>query len=176
MKFNPNIAENKNTKKVLQSERKLLSSEDKSPIDYINDDIDNYDYNVLKDGILSKYVSPINIKATPIKKDYISGFITRYFTVKLNEPSIIYEISKEQFDYFGTPKIGINSLLYEKFKCDWKLTGVVYDVINNNNAMIVEYGFYDTNKRTIDNLKSTYKYIQTKLNDPFEFTIEGKIN
>ena len=93
--------------------------------------------------------SPKHITPSPSTADFTTGKFIRYFVKRVNDPGTksITEIDILQFTYFSQ-----NSTygLYQAIQLDWKLTGPLYDVYKN--GMIIIYGVYDTNQRTI-NLK-----------------------
>ena len=76
--------------------------------------LNNSHYNKLK-----KY-KPLNASKTlPTEKDYERGYYTRYYVVRKNKDSFMFEISKETFDNFQKDH---DFILYEIGSLTWSIT------------------------------------------------------
>ncbi len=76
--------------------------------------------------------------------DYNNGYITRYFSKRVNgDATNILEITEKDYDrYTDTLEV-----LYITTQLDWKISGPLYDDFSNPNMPV--YGVVDTNKRMI---------------------------
>ncbi len=94
---------------------------DLTDIDFLNGRESAYRY---QGGGLTghTYYSPISIENFPTEEDYVRGYFTRYFCVKVNENEY-YEIFKQTYDDIITQKPEWSSFLYVPFKMLWYIKG-----------------------------------------------------
>lgn len=134
-----------------------------------NDDI--YTYIELKNSYLLNYTKPIPYNPLPSKKDYEQTYIDRYFVKRRNSNDSIIEISKNQYNTLSQKEIGIDENLYIGTSLQWKIYGILYDKYEND--LIIEYGVYDTNKRTVQLKEKELPTLNKYLNQYAQF---AKIN
>jgi|TARA_R110001606_G_scaffold366362_3_gene521503 hypothetical protein len=128
----------------------------------------NFLYDSIKtiDVIKSKTPSPAII--SPVEKDFKRGYMERYFASKINDENIL-ELNKEQYSKVGQED-GLDGVLWKKFKLRWKVSGPLYDVIDNNTKIRKESGIIDTNLRTIALKAEEYPDLVDILVDLKEFS------
>jgi hypothetical protein len=93
-----------------------------------------------------EYEEPNTFVPSPIEKDYEKGSIKRFFIKKRNDNKII-EINSEQFKSLPIKSKGLMDEYYLGIELDWKITGPLYDIYENN--ILTIYGIYNTNERTV---------------------------
>jgi hypothetical protein len=93
-----------------------------------------FEYDNLKKVDIPIITETLYNKPTPVERDYINGFFTRYF-VKRYFQSIITEVNKDSYS-------NTTQEFYVKVELLWKLTGPLNDTD-------VEMGVYDTNRRLV---------------------------
>ena len=125
----------------------------------------NFHYDEIKTLDIEKTTKP-NSDIEPIKdKDLKNGYLERFFGYKYDDTCI--ELNEEKFNQIGTDK-GLSGVTYKKVKLKWKIIGPVYDV-KNEKGDIVDYGVFDTNKRTVALISEDYPSIKFKLLDFLQF-------
>jgi hypothetical protein len=109
--------------------------------------------------------------SAPIENDFITGTFKRYFIKRRNYTSLfdIFEIDEEQFKLWRKVKTGIDETLYNAIEIDWKLTGPLHDIVDNDT--IVTYGVSDTNERTIRSNSVMFIGLDKYITDFKEFTV-----
>lgn len=116
-----------------------------------------------------KYTQPNYSLTKPIKSDFDRGFYNRYFAVKRNDDTVIFEISQAGFEQYG--KLGgINKFLYIVDTIRWTLTGPEQD-IKSESGSILKYGVTSNNTRMVELLSKTYRNIKIIFPNPDQFTI-----
>jgi hypothetical protein len=130
----------------------------------------------LNNGNQSKSTRSYNIQpkfaySAPIENDFITGTFKRYFIKRRNYTSLsdIFEIDAEQFKLWRKVKTGIDETLYNAIEIDWKLTGPLHDIVDNDT--IVTYGVSDTNERTIRSNSVMFIGLDKYITDFKEFTV-----
>lgn len=86
---------------------------------------------------------------TPTERDFELGRFNRYFIRRRNFKTIedIFEIDSEQFKLWRKVKAGIDEKLYDAIEIEWKITGPLQDIVEDNT--IVLSGVASTNERVI---------------------------
>ena len=96
---------------------------------------ENFRYFNLTEKAFEKYTKPEYFMPAPVAKDYDRGIITRYFAQKINQLSVITEISPEAFRYANKAnRPGINLYLYNIGYVDWVIKGK--DAPNTNDRTL----------------------------------------
>lgn len=103
----------------------------------------------------------------PSLDDYKTGYVTRYFCKK-HKFEYIVEINKKQYDKLLSRNYS-NSYVYSYIKVNWKLTGVMFDVMEGNVRVV--NGVYDSNKRSVVNADKTLFGLKQYINSYTEKTI-----
>lgn len=125
----------------------------------------NFHYNEIKKLDVLKTTQP-NKDIEPITdKDLKNGYLERFFGYKYDDTCI--ELNKEKFNQIGSDE-GLSGVTYKKVKLKWKLSGPIYDV-KDEKGSILDYGVFDTNKRTVALISEKYPSIKFKLLDFLEF-------
>jgi len=93
----------------------------------------------------------ITFMPSPSETNYDNGSITRYLIKKRNDRQI-YEIDKIEFKKIKNKKKGVSEGYYSSVEIEWKLTGPIHDIFENN--ILITHGIEDTNRRTIKNKES----------------------
>ena len=108
---------------------------------------------------------------TPSESDFQLGKFTRYFIKRRNFKTVedIFEIDFEQYKQWRKIKSGIDETLYEAIAIEWKLTGPLNDIFENN--VNVAPGVFNTNERTIRVKASTFMGLDKYVTDFTEFSI-----
>ena len=105
-------------------------------------------------------ISPVEYRPDPTKEDYQSGFITRYFSKKINEEKI-FEINPSTVSL-------IEAKLYYVVSLNWKISGSKEKVMNGN--IIEKTGVIESNQEEIDRVKTeTQIDLSKKLSNKLEF-------
>lgn len=128
---------------------------------------------LLSDLNMKKYKNPTTNIIAPTDSDYIRGYFYRFFAVKRNEPTKIFEISKNDFLNVGNVN-GINTFLYKVGQIKWHISGDEYDTIVDNR--ITKRGVIDNNAREVLGLIRDYPYIYTVFGDYRQFTQYSRLN
>jgi len=115
-----------------------------------------------------KYFQPNYQITMPTEADFLTGYYYRFFAVKRNDDTVIYEISKDEYFRYGSIG-GINKFLYIVDSIKWVLTGPEIDV-KTNFGSVVSYGVVSSNLRTLDQLSRKYPNIQNVFSNPEQFT------
>jgi len=123
-----------------------------------------YNENIVKEYGTSNLnmvgISPVEYRPAPTKEDYQSGFITRYFSKKINENKI-FEINP------ATAPL-IEAKLYYVVSLNWKISGTKERVMNGN--IIEKTGVIESNQSEIDRVKiETQIDLSNKLYNKLEF-------
>jgi len=104
--------------------------------------------------------APIEYKPKPIKSDYDRGFITRFFSKKVNENKII-EVDPAKMR-------NIDAVLYSTVSLNWKISGSKEKVIIN--GIIDKTGVIDSNNFEIERIKTENGIdLSNKLSNRLEF-------
>ena len=94
----------------------------------------NFEYDNIKTLNVKKSIIPNPNQIQPTDKDIKRGWVERYFAKKVND-DIILELTKEDFDNVGTEN-GLDSILWEKFKLRWRITGPIDEILQTNQQTI----------------------------------------
>lgn len=94
----------------------------------------NFEYDGIKNLTIKKSITPNPTQIQPTDKDTKRGWMERYFAKKVND-DIILELTKDDFDNIGTPN-GLDSILWEKFKLRWRITGPIDEILETNQQTI----------------------------------------
>ena len=94
----------------------------------------NFEYDNIKTLNVKKSIIPNPNQIQPTDKDIKRGWMERYFAKKVND-DIILELTKEDFDNVGTEN-GLDSILWEKFKLRWRITGPIDEILQTNQQTI----------------------------------------
>jgi hypothetical protein len=104
--------------------------------------------------------APIEYRPRPIKSDYDIGFITRFFSKKVNENRIL-EVDPAKMR-------NIDTVLYSTVSLNWKISGSREKVIIN--GIIDKTGVIDSNNFEIERIKTeTGIDLSNKLSNRLEF-------
>ena len=126
-------------------------------------------YEFLKSDLnLVKYFQPNYQLSIPSESDFLVGYYYRFFAVKRNDDTVIYEISKNEYSRYGAIG-GINKFLYIVDTIKWVLTGPEVD-IKTDAGTVVTYGVVSSNLRTLDQLSRAYPNIKNVFSNPEQFT------
>lgn len=126
------------------------------------------EYLNLKDGIYYDNIDPTSMTIFPTEKDYLNGYMIRYFIKKRNDiNSIVYEVDKKTYDSMGVNS-SINIDLYYSVFLKWKITGPVND-IHDDSGSIKSPGVIDTNEKTINEYKKQIPGIENILSNLTQF-------
>ena len=92
----------------------------------INQTNDSLIYNKINEINSPSYSSPVLIEPIPTQNDYNRGFMQRFFVQKRNSPvNTIIEIDSEQYNKINTTnKPGINGVIWNKLRFDWKISKI----------------------------------------------------
>jgi hypothetical protein len=102
------------------------------------------------------YTPPIAVRRQPTGDELKDGIMKRYFVYKRNEPNrVFFEIDEKQSKTYETQGKGLNQFIYGLLQINWKITGIEFDVYDNNNILI-EAGIVDTNRRIV--LRNSKKF------------------
>jgi hypothetical protein len=94
----------------------------------------NFEYDNIKTLNVKKSIIPNPNQIQPTDKDIKRGWMERYFAKKVND-DIILELTKDDFDNVGTEN-GLDSILWEKFKLRWRITGPIDEILQTNQQTI----------------------------------------
>jgi hypothetical protein len=128
--------------------------------------VKNFEYDNIKTLDVKKSITPNPSIISPADSDIKRGWMERYFAQKVNDDSFL-ELSKKDFGKVGTTN-GLDSILWEKFKIRWKITGPTSD-IKNPNGGIKESGIEDTNRRSTLIASDKYPSLKTYITNYREF-------
>jgi hypothetical protein len=122
---------------------------------------------VLGANMFWRYSAPKAIKRLPSQTEIDEGSMTRYFVIKLNEPSkVCYEIAESDTKNFKTKNTGINQYLYDIIEVPWKINGTEFDKYENG---LLKYpGVVDTNIRIVERFSKKFPILKQILNNPRE--------
>jgi hypothetical protein len=126
----------------------------------------NFEYDNIKTLDVKKSITPNPSAIFPADSDIKRGWMDRYFAQKVNDDSFL-ELSAKDFGKVGTAT-GLDSILWQKFKIRWKITGPIVD-IKNSDGSIKEAGIENTNRRTTLIASDNYPSIKTYIIDYREF-------
>jgi hypothetical protein len=102
------------------------------------------------------YTPPTAVRRQPTGDELKDGIMKRYFVYKRNEPNrVFFEIDEKQVKTYETQGKGVNQFIYGLLQINWKITGIEFDVYDNNNILI-EAGVVDTNRRIV--LRNSKKF------------------
>lgn len=143
-------------------------------------DIKSNGSNSLYDEIHNKKVpkletfnfAPVNIYPLPTIDDYSHGAFKRYFIYRRNLKNIyneFFEVNDILYKSWKRPRYGIDEILYNAFTIDWKLTGPLNDIKEND--QIKEFGVYDTNRRLVYLNEREFPMISKILTDYTEYSV-----
>lgn len=143
-----------------------------------NNDIisDNYIYNIILQKKKIKYIHPTPFHSLiSLKSDLNNNkFIDRYFICPINDNTKIMEINEYQYKLWKQVGSGIDNQYYKAIKLNWKLTGEKFDIIDNITNTILEYGVYNSNKRTVESIEKVFKGISNYLINYIELSVYDK--
>ncbi len=108
---------------------------------------------------LDNQVYPVYFKSFPITKDYVKGYINRYFVQKINDLTIT-EVNKNKYNE-------ISSALYNKLSIQWIISGTNDNIYENK--ILQRIGVKEQNIQTLNNNEKKMKGIKNYLNNPLEF-------
>ena len=108
---------------------------------------------------LDNQVYPVYFKPFPITKDYVKGYINRYFVQKINDLTIT-EVNKNKYNE-------ISSTVYNKLSIRWIISGPKNNVYKNK--MLDRTGVTEQNIKTLNVSENKMKGLKTYLNNPLEF-------
>jgi hypothetical protein len=91
---------------------------------------------------ISETSSPMTYKPMPSKDDYVKGYISRFFSKKINE-NLITEIQTDNANK-------LNSQLYKVVNLSWKISGPKNSIYKN--GILDKYGVTDSNRFEIDRI------------------------
>jgi len=90
-------------------------------------------------------LEPVAYYPQPIDSDYQKGYITRYFSKKINQSGYVVEISPAEYVAFTNGEVRYDVSFYQVTSILWKITGPL------NTQRLSQYdiraGIIDTNKR-----------------------------
>lgn len=102
------------------------------------------------------YTPPTAVRRQPTGDELKDGVMKRYFVYKRNEPGrVFFEIDEKQTKTYETRGKGVNQFIYGLLEINWKITGIEFDVYDDNNILI-EAGIVDTNRRIV--LRNSKKF------------------
>jgi len=140
------------------------------PLDQQNDIYDTYYFTLNKKRIFN-YKEPVPYIPIPDDNDYKTTFIVRYFVKRRNSSnSNIIEINQKQYDTIPQPFQGIDYVLYYGIQLDWKIFGCLNDKYDSLGKTIIQYGIYDTNKRTLQLKEREMSGISRYLSNLIQFS------
>lgn len=115
-------------------------------------------------------VQPKFAYVTPTELDFQVGKFKRYFIKRRNFKRIddIFEIDSDQFKLWRKIKSGIDETLYDAIEIDWKLTGPLNDITDNN--VIVSPGVASTNERIVRLASGKFTGLDMYLTNYIEFS------
>jgi hypothetical protein len=90
----------------------------------------------------------VELHPKPSPKDYINGYIIRYFVKKVNDYPIV-EVSSQNYEK-------ISKVMYSSVSIKWEISGEKNDVYNNN-------------LKSIKNVENILVGISKKLKNPLQF-------
>ena len=108
---------------------------------------------------LDNQVYPVYFKPFPITKDYVKGYINRYFVQKIND-LIITEVDKNIYN-----KIYVN--YFNKLVIQWIISGPKNNQYKNK--ILDRKGVQEQNIQTLFENEKLMKGLKTYLNNPLEF-------
>ena len=109
---------------------------------------------------------PNVFKPTPIDDDYQNTFIKRYFITKKNDPSLIIEVSAEEYSRIQGGNL---NQFYSGISLDWKISGPKEDRINTNG--LEELGVVNTNYRMLTLMEDDMPGISRRLQNLLDLSI-----
>ena len=129
--------------------------------------IDEDKKEILGANIFSRYSAPRAVKRVPSSSEIKDTFMTRYFVIKLNEPSrVCYEVAQSEVKTLKTKNTGVNQYLYDIIEVQWKIDGPEFDKYENG---LLKYpGVVDTNLRIVERLSKKFPILSKILNNPRE--------
>ena len=108
---------------------------------------------------LDNQVYPVYFKPFPITKDYVKGYINRYFVQKIND-LIITEVNKNKYNE-------ISSTVYNKLSIRWIISGPKNNVYKNK--ILNRIGVTEQNVKILNVSENKMMGIKNYLNNPLEF-------
>jgi hypothetical protein len=150
----------------------MVKSEKLVPYTTIQSQPNSVIYNSITTKSGAYNFAPVNVYTLPTVDDYSKGFFKRYFIYRRNLKDIykeFFEVNDTQYKSWKTPKFGIDEILYNAFVIQWKLTGPLHDVIEND--QIKEFGVYDTNRRLVYLNEKKFPMISKILTDYIEHSV-----
>lgn len=115
-------------------------------------------------------IDPVSVMPVPTDRDLQNGVMTRYFVFKRNEknskPPI--EIDIAQANTYNSSFVGIDNILYELLKIQWKIKGPEFDIFDGT---ILKYpGIYDTNKRIVMENSKKFPILYSTITNYLQFS------
>lgn len=95
------------------------------------------------------------------EEDYTIGYFYRYVAQKRNQPSTLIEISRDQYESYGT-SIGINRTLWKVELFKWYIVGDLNYILSNNYNSIKQL------KKEFPNIISYFKNLTEYAKNSFE--------
>lgn len=108
---------------------------------------------------LDNQVYPVYFKPFPNTKDYVKGYINRYFVQKINDLTIT-EVNKDKYNE-------VSSAYYNKLNLKWIVSGSKDNVYKNK--ILQRIGVKEQNIKILNNNENKMKGLKTYLNNPLEF-------
>lgn len=150
----------------------MVKSEKLIPYSELKRNSSHVTYTSITDLRVSFNTSPTTVYTLPTLDDYSKGFFKRYFIYRRNLKNIykeFFEVDETQYKSWKTPRAGIDEILYDAFVINWKLTGPLHDIKEND--QIKEFGVYDTNRRLVYLNERQFPMISKILTDYTEYSV-----
>lgn len=122
---------------------------------------------IINDNIASEYGMfrsvptakplPAKYKPTPVKDDYVVGYITRTAAVRRNDPTIGQEIDPASSG-------NIDGAMYQSYSFPWRISGKRDKTVVN--GIIEDIGVAEANSKTVKKLGAAVERLFT---NPLEF-------
>ena len=90
-------------------------------------------------------LEPTTYYPQPTNSDYQKGYITRYFSKKINQSGYVVEISPEEYTAFVNGEVRYDVSFYQVVSILWKITGPLET--QRLSQYDIRAGIIDTNKR-----------------------------
>ena len=107
------------------------------------------------------YVYPDEYIPNPTTSVYSTGYITRYFVQKVNDISVIIEVSMDSYN-------DVQPIMYNKVSFDWLISGPQRNTYAANGVM-QSMGVYETNVNRINVANENMIGIKDKIINPLQF-------
>lgn len=101
---------------------------------------------------------------TVTENDYTKGYIIRFFTQKVNDPSSpIYEVSNINFQRLN------NSVLYNTTSLRWRVTGTIDPVRNPRTNRVTDRGIRESNRISVELASTSIRNLKMYLPNLVQF-------